>query len=152
MIGPTAHSRIRDDCQGVLHPMAIHGISLFNRGEYWKAHEALELAWLDEKGNIRNLYRGILKVGVMYLHIERGNYRGALKLYRRSQRWLAPFTGICRGVNIEKLRADVEIAIHEVRRLGPDKMELFDRSLLWPVEMGESREEISSDRKFADNW
>lgn len=121
------------DCAGPLHPMAIHGLQLFNRGQYWLAHEALEEAWRDEPGEARHLYRGILQVGVAYLHVERGNYPGALKLYHRAHRWLDPFPERCRGVDLARLRSDFEAVIAEVRRLGPQGLGQFDLSLLKPV-------------------
>jgi len=121
------------DCEGELHPLAVKGLILFNQGEYWKAHEALEEAWRDEKGQIRHLYRGILQVGVAYLHIRRGNYDGAIKLYRRSKYWLDPFPSVCRSVEVRQLQADLEAAIGEVRRLGPHQMSRFNLSLLRPV-------------------
>jgi predicted metal-dependent hydrolase len=121
------------DCQGAIHPKAVEGLDLFNRGQYWKAHEALEAAWLAEGGEIRHLYRGILQVGVAYLHIQRCNYRGAMKMYYRSQRWLDPFPDVCRGINVGKVKQDFEIAIAQVQRLGPDRMAEFDPNLLKPV-------------------
>ncbi|HRQ33635.1 MAG TPA: DUF309 domain-containing protein, partial [Anaerolineales bacterium] len=63
-----------DERYAPLHPSAIEGLRLFNNGKYFEAHEALETAWLEERGKIRDLYRGILQVGVAYLHITRGNY------------------------------------------------------------------------------
>lgn len=121
------------DCRGNLHPLAARGLELFNAGEYWLAHEALEEAWREETGQIRHLYRGILQVGVAYFHVQRKNYTGALKLYRRSLRWLGPFHGCCRGVDIDRLRSDFEIVIAEVRRLGPGRLDEFNAALLRPV-------------------
>ena len=125
-----------DDCLGSLHPKAVEGFHLFNSGQYWQAHEALEAAWRDEKGEIRHLYRGILQVGVAYLHITHHNYAGAIKLYHRSQRWLAPFPAVCRGVEVARLRQDFEQVIQAVRFLGPHRLDEFDRVLLKPVVWG----------------
>ena len=121
------------DCDGPLHPMAEKGIALFNSRRYWKAHEALEIAWLEEKGEIRHLYRGILQVGVAYLHVQQRNYLGALKMYKRSQHWLAPFPDRCRGIDVRQLKAELEAVIREVKRLGPSRLDEFDDSLLKPV-------------------
>lgn len=121
------------DCQGSLHPMAVKGLQLFNTGLYWEAHEALEKAWLEEKGPVRHVYRGILQVGVVYLHIRRGNYQGAIKVHARCQRWLAPFPDLCRGIDLGQLRRDLEQVIAQVRRLGPKRIQEFDQSLLKPV-------------------
>jgi predicted metal-dependent hydrolase len=121
------------DCQGLLDPVAVRGLELFNARKYWLAHEALEEAWKEEPGEIRHLYRGILQVGVTYLHVERGNYVGAMKVYRRSRRWLDPFPGRCRGVDLDRLRLDLERVMAEVRRLGPERLGEIDLSLLKPV-------------------
>ncbi len=126
-----------DDCTGPLHPRARRGIELFNEGHYFEAHEELEAAWRDEQGNVRRLYQGILEAGVTYLHITRGNYWGALKVYKRSMRWLRDWPDRCRGVDVGQLRRDLNAAIAEVERLGENGMAAFDRSLLKAVKWNE---------------
>jgi hypothetical protein len=122
-----------DDCSAPLHPQAIEGIRLFNSGRYFEAHEALENAWKEEKGGIRELYRGILQVAVFYLHITRTNYNGALKVYGRSIKWLKDWPEICRGVDVGMLRRDAQAAFEEAQRLGMENIGRFNRSLLKPV-------------------
>lgn len=128
-----------ESCNAPLHPQAAEGLRLFNAGEYFEAHEALEDAWNEEKGPVRNLYRGILQVAVVYLHITRRNYNGAIKVYARSQRWIKDWPDICRGIDVEQLRRDAELAITEVRRLGLERMSEFDKSLLKPVHWNEDQ-------------
>lgn len=118
--------------------MAIEGFHLFNQGLYWEAHEALELAWKEEPGPARFMYQGILQIGVTYLHVIRGNYPGALKVYARSHRLLAPFPDVCRGVAIAKLRQDAALVMAEVSRLGPGHLNQFDRDLIKPLEWQEN--------------
>ena len=121
------------DCEGVLHPRARRGILLINKGEYFEAHEELEAAWKEETGRIRELYQGILQAAVTYLHITRGNYPGAVKVYKRSMKWLKDWPETCRGVEVGRLRRDMEAALAEVLKLGESRLALFDRSLLKPV-------------------
>ena len=118
------------DCEGPAHPSAIEGLKLFNARKFWESHEALEHAWLEEKGAVRDLYRGILQAAVVYLHVERANYAGAVKVYGRSQRWLTKWPAVCRGIQVGKLRYDLDSVIAEVRNLGPEHLHEFDRSLL----------------------
>lgn len=120
-------------CNAPLHPRAAEGLRLFNAREYFEAHEALEDAWNAEQGPVRDLYRGILQVAVVYLHITRRNYNGAVKVYIRSQRWLNGWPDVCRGIEVERLRQDAEAAISELKRLGPDNMSDFNPSRLKPV-------------------
>lgn len=126
-----------DDCATPLPAHAIAGIRLFNAGEYFEAHEELEAAWKEEPGNIRRLYQGILQAAVTYLHIQRGNYEGAVKVHGRSMRWLRAWPERCCGINVDKLRADMEQVIAEVKRLGPERLAEFDPSLFQPVEWNE---------------
>src|SRR5512143_3779930 len=118
------------DCDGSLHARARQGILLFNEGRYFDAHEELEAAWREEKGRIRELYQGILEAAVTYLHITRGNYSGAVKVYGRSTRWLKDWPEQCRGVDVGQLRRDLAAAVFEVQRLGEARMSEFDRELL----------------------
>jgi predicted metal-dependent hydrolase len=130
------------DCQASLHPQAAEGIRLFNAGKYFEAHEALEIAWLEERGRIRDLYRGMLQVGVAYLHITRGNYEGAIKVYQRSLKWLKDWPAYCRGVYVDALRRDAGAAIHEVIRLGKAGIADFDRDWLKPVRWEEAEKKV----------
>jgi predicted metal-dependent hydrolase len=120
-------------CEETLHPLAIEGLRLFNAGQYFEAHEALETAWKDEKGPIRELYRGILQVAVGYLHITRGNYIGALKMFKRCRPWLAPFPDQCRGIEVGQLKRDFQAVESELRRLGPQGIQSFNPRLLKPA-------------------
>jgi hypothetical protein len=121
------------DCVGTIHPAAIKGMELFNAGEYWLAHEELEEAWKEESDTVRELYRAILQTAVIYLHITRANYKGAIKVNGRVQKWITPWPEVCRGIEIGQLRQDLEIVMAEVKRLGPDRLAGFDRSLFKPV-------------------
>jgi len=132
LYSPTV-SNITPDCIGEIHPAAIEGMILINYGEYWLAHEHLEEAWIEELGPIRDLYRGILQTAVVYLHVTRANYNGAIKVDLRVQKWITPWPKVCRGIEIGQLRQDLEAVITEVKRLGPDRLSGFDRSLLKPV-------------------
>jgi uncharacterized protein len=128
-----------DDCSGRLHPKAIEGLKLFNQKHFFETHEELEDAWRDEKGAIRELYRGILQAAVVYLHITRGNYDGAIKVYDRCIKWLRDWPDVCRGIQVGKLRNDLEAVITEVRKLGRDKISEFDPALFKDVVWNEKR-------------
>ncbi|HEX2994317.1 MAG TPA: DUF309 domain-containing protein, partial [Anaerolineales bacterium] len=121
-------------CDAPLHPQAAEGLRLFNAGKYFEAHEALEEAWNAERGKIRDLYRGILQIAVVYLHVTRNNYNGAIKVYERSQKWLKGWPTVCLGIQVDKLRRDAEAVIEEVKRLGMEKLSAFNPSLFKPVE------------------
>jgi hypothetical protein len=90
----------------ILDPRVIKGIQLFNQKKFFAAHEELELAWRDEKEEIRDLYRGILQIGVAYYHIQHRNFSGAQKMFVRAEKWLGPYSGYFMNINIGKLKND----------------------------------------------
>jgi hypothetical protein len=134
------------DCTGALHPQAREGLRLFNAGEYFEAHEALEDAWNAEEGDAKNLYRGILQTAVVYLHIRRGNYKGAFKVYQRSRKWLDGLPDLCRGIHVGQLREDAERVFVEIQRLGAERIGDFDPALLKPVKWEEGKRVHLCDR------
>ncbi len=132
-------TRTLQDCAGTLHPKAIEGIRLFNKGKFFEAHEELEIAWNEETGPVRDLYRGILQIAVTYLHITRGNYEGAAKVYGRSLKWMKDWDDVCRGIRVGKLREDAERVMEEVERLGKNRMGEFDPAYFKPIAWEEKR-------------
>lgn len=129
-------------CNGKIHPKAIEGMYLFNSRNFFEAHEKLEIAWNEEKSEAREVYRGILQVAVTYLHIVRGNYAGAIKVYKRSQRWLQGRHDVCRGINLKQLQEDAKNVMNEVERLGKERIGEFDKALFKPIQWTEKRDWI----------
>lgn len=125
-------------CQQPLSARARHGLELFNRGEYFEAHEVLEEAWNEDDTAGRELYRAILQVAVAYLQIERGNYNGALKMFLRLRQWIDPLPERCRGVEVGRLRDDARRVYEALIALGRPRIAEFDRSLFQPVRYREA--------------
>jgi CheY-like chemotaxis protein len=109
-----------------LSELARRGIEEFNRGEYFEQHEWLEKAWLEETRPIREMYQGILQVGVAFLQVERGNWAGAIKLLRRGLPRLRTLPPVCQGIDLAALRAASEAVHAELLALGPERMGEFD--------------------------
>lgn len=122
-------------CSEPLADLAREGIQHFNEGQFYKCHDYLEEAWMADESRGRDLYRGILQVGIAYYQIERGNFRGALKMLMRVRQWLEPLPAVCRGVDVARLREDVERVHRALEELGPDDVEKLDRSLFRPIEL-----------------
>ena len=127
-------SASRDEC-AELPPLVIKGIEEFNRGEYFEQHETLEAAWRAEPGPIRELYQGILQVGVACYQIERGNLPGALKMLERGLRRLRQFTPECLEIDVAQLIADAERLRDEAKRFGPERLTDLDRTLFPRIAM-----------------
>jgi len=117
-----------NDCADDLSPLVMKGIEEFNRGEFFEQHESLEAAWRAEPRPVRELYQGILQVGVACYQIKRGNLRGALKMFERGLRRLRQFTPECLGIDVSRLVIEAEHVRNEAQRLGSERLGELDRS------------------------
>jgi predicted metal-dependent hydrolase len=120
-----------------LPEMAKHAIEQFNRREFWEQHETFEHVWKDEPGPVRQMYQGILQVGVAYLQIQRKNYIGARKLFQRAWQYLNVLPDVCQGVDIAQLKTDTQAALTELERLGPEGIVEFPDAMFKPVRYAE---------------
>lgn len=120
-----------------LSDLARTGLIEFNRGEYFEQHEHLEAAWKAEPRPIRELYQGILQVGVAFLQIERGNWAGALKMFRRGLPRLRGLPDVCQGIHVGNFHAAAEAIHAEITELGPERLAEFNQSRFPKVEFSE---------------
>jgi hypothetical protein len=59
--------------------LLVHARSLFNGGEYWLAHEALETVWrsIIDEGE-RRVWQGLIQAAAALLHRTRDNRHGVV--------------------------------------------------------------------------
>lgn len=72
-------------------PRYLAGIVLFNRGDFFEAHEVWEALWMDTSGPDKRFYQALIQAAVGLLHFGNGNLRGAVKLYRSSRDYMAKY-------------------------------------------------------------
>jgi predicted metal-dependent hydrolase len=112
-------------CRRPPPPDLIRGLAQFNAGQFWECHETLEDIWRREPGPVRDLYRGILQVGVGFLHLRRGNFRGAVSLLRRGLERLERLPPACQGVDVADLRHRARWCLERLAELGPARIGEF---------------------------
>ena len=117
----------------------LRGSDLFNNGAFFECHEELELAWRAEADSVRELYQGILQVGVGFYHQSRGNHHGAVTLLERGLRRLGRLPDLCRGVDVATLRAEATRCRDELVKLGPGRIDEFDRTLIPRIGLGRGK-------------
>ncbi|PJF46953.1 MAG: DUF309 domain-containing protein [Chloroflexi bacterium] len=132
---PDESEALLRQAQEPLPELARQAIAQFNAGEFWEQHETFETVWRAEPGPVRQMYQGILQVGVAYYQIQRRNYDGARKLFQRAWQYLSVLPDVCQGVDIAQLRADAQAALAELERLGPARIAEFDPALFKPIRL-----------------
>jgi predicted metal-dependent hydrolase len=89
--------------------LLAEGVELFNRGEYWEAHEVWEREWMpDRKGDDSGFYKGLIQVAAGCLHYSRHNRRGAVNKWRSGADYLRPYLPEYRGVRLAPLVTAVD--------------------------------------------
>ena len=117
----------------------MEGVAQFNRREFFACHETLEGLWKRERGEIRDLYQGILQVAVGLYHLERGNHRGALYSLRHGTVRLRHFAPHCQGIDVGRLAEEADRIVAALDDLGPERTADFDLNLLPIVQLAPER-------------
>jgi predicted metal-dependent hydrolase len=82
-------------------PRYLAGIVLFNREDFFEAHEVWESLWQDCCGPERKFYQALIQAAVALCHFGNGNLRGAVKLYRSSRDYMNRYGSFFLGLDVE---------------------------------------------------
>jgi uncharacterized protein len=86
------------------------------RGEYFAAHEELELAWRAAEAPERDFYQGLVHVTVAWYQAGRGNRNGCGRQLEKAQRRLGPYAPKHRGVDVADILRQVRTASARVAK------------------------------------
>lgn len=99
----------------VLHdPRLAKGIDEFNEQLFFECHETLEEIWLEEHGEDRLFYQGLIQVAAGYLKWEQGILIGAIKLWRAGLEKLETYPAIHFGIDLASLTRATRVNLKEV--------------------------------------
>jgi uncharacterized protein len=66
-------------------------IELFNSGEFYACHDALEALWIEAPVDEKKFYQGLLQIAVAFYHLGNKNLRGAVVLLGEGRFRLIPY-------------------------------------------------------------
>src|ERR1044071_10176988 len=78
----------------------LSGLDLIRSGEFFAAHEELELEWRAATPGERDFFQGLVHVAVAWDQAGRGNRRGCERQLEKGARRPAPFIPLHRGVDV----------------------------------------------------
>ena len=84
------------------------GLSEYEKGDYFEAHEAWEDLWSDYYIPDRRFIQGLIQLSVSFVHLGNGNMVGAKSLLKKCQDKFSDFSGIQRGINLVELASAIE--------------------------------------------
>jgi uncharacterized protein len=79
----------------------LAGIELFNRGEFFAAHEVWEDLWHECASADRRFYQALIQAAVAAYHWQRGNAAGAKRLYHSGRKYMEPFRPVHLGLAVD---------------------------------------------------
>jgi predicted metal-dependent hydrolase len=88
-------------------PRFLKGIEEFNQGLFFECHETLEEIWLEERGEDRLFYQGLIQIAAGYFKLQQGVPAGAVKLWRMGLEKLALYGASYEGIELNSLNASV---------------------------------------------
>ncbi|HKB04932.1 MAG TPA: DUF309 domain-containing protein [Gemmataceae bacterium] len=92
-------------------PRYVAGAELFNRGEYFEAHEVWEDLWHDTAGPDRRFYQGLIQAAVAVYHAGNGNCPGARRLFHSGRQYMSAFPDRHLGLDVPAFWAAMERAL-----------------------------------------
>jgi uncharacterized protein len=95
-------------------PRFLKGIEEFNQQLFFECHETLEEIWLEEHGDERKFYQGLIQVAAGYFKLQQGVPAGALKLWRTGVEKLEGYGPIFFGINVDSLVNSVKENLAEL--------------------------------------
>ncbi len=101
------------------------GIRLFNNQQFHAQHEAFEEAWIQEARPVRDLYQGLLQVGLAFYQIQARNRAGAIKMFGRGIPRLRNLPVVVQGIQVQRFVTEA-LTIFEQLTPDPD-VETWDR-------------------------
>jgi uncharacterized protein len=114
-------------------PRFLKGIDEFNQRLFFECHETLEEIWLEEHGEERKFYQGIIQIAAGYFKLEQGVPVGAIKLWHSGLEKLEPYAPAYLGINVESFIEAVKENLAEleaVRQTGQECTTLNIPSLM----------------------
>jgi uncharacterized protein len=85
------------------------GADLFNRGEYFDAHEVWEELWMDCPAAERRFVQALIQAAVAVYHFRRDNHAGAARLFRSGKKYMEPYRPVYRGLNVDEFWRQMEL-------------------------------------------
>lgn len=97
------------------------GVRLFNERYFFEAHEVLEGAWREERGESRLFLQGLIQICAAYHHYQNGNLVGAATLLHRGADKLRGYPHRYQGIDVRSLLEGVNSDRERIERMQSDR-------------------------------
>jgi len=95
------------------------GVRLFDRGEYWHAHEAWERAWRLERGTDRHYLKGLIQFAAALHHWHRGAQPPAARLLAQAQAHIQAHASVRWPFTSSEILQSLVVAARQLQQGAP---------------------------------
>ena len=88
-----------------LPPEYLAGIELFNKRDYWEAHEAWEELWLEAETPLRAYYQALIQTTAAFHHLGNENWGGMASLLTEAMEKLQAYRPRTEGLDVDEFLA-----------------------------------------------
>ena len=133
-------------------PRYLAGIVLFNRGDFFEAHEVWEALWMETFGPEKPFLQGLIQAAVGLCHFCNGNVRGAAKLYRSSHGYMERFAPVFWDLDVAKFWDDMHACFEELLVMPePDRGVTVREELIPEITLTPAPDEWPDPEQFLDD-
>ena len=93
------------------------GLQAYEEKDFFEAHELWEELWSEYYLDDKTFIQGLIQLAVSFVHLGNGNLNGAKSLMKKSGDKFSSYSGLHRGINIDKLKQQIVIIINEYGQL-----------------------------------
>ena len=93
------------------------GLLAYEEKDFFEAHEMWEELWSEYYLDDKTFIQGLIQLAVSFVHLGNGNLKGAKSLLKKSTDKFSSYSGLHRGINIDKLKLQIVVIKNEYEQL-----------------------------------
>ena len=93
------------------------GLLAYEEKDFFEAHEMWEELWSEYYLDDKTFIQGLIQLAVIFVHLGNGNLKGAKSLLKKSTDKFSSYSGLHRGINIDKLKLQIVVIKNEYEQL-----------------------------------
>ena len=92
----------------------IAGIELFNKADFFAAHDFFEDCWFNCEREEKFFFQGMVQVSVGCYHLISGNFNGALSQFKKGIKKLGTYDSVYKNVDLKMLIGKLQPIVLEL--------------------------------------
>jgi hypothetical protein len=93
------------------------GLLAYEEKDFFEAHELWEELWSEYYLDDKTFIQGLIQLAVSFVHLGNGNLKGAKSLLKKSTDKFSSYSGLHRGIKIDKLKLQIVVIKNEYEQL-----------------------------------